>query len=386
MKQVTINKFSETIEKITLTDKQRKLVGDLLNEMSELSYKLKKEIGISKNILLLPLLLIEGESTSLIEGTRTMFEDFSFDIEEMDNIPQWETRNLISLYEKYLLSDYYLENFIFSTGTIQNMHIDFFRNDPNSKFKMTFDTTKRIKQVAPGKIMSDDSVQNFIGSTGKVEDATLMLLQPSLKKEYLDDLTETIQFKLEKEELLLDHLFISHPIFEAIHPFRDGNGRIGRLLLSLMFAKIFPRMELPLYISEALYERDEEYKEKLLKVQSSQNNDFEAWNDWNAFFIDCLISMKRKLSLRVNNIIELFKEAQKTKAFSTNIRKYIASAFFKYYKINKRITLKSVQRKYPDVSIQTIYNDFNIVLKELDIESKGGDYFAFTKLLKKLKV
>ena len=384
MKHVNIEKYSETIKKIQLTDKERKLITNLLLEMSQLNQRLENIVEISKNALLIPLLLLEGESTSLIEGTRSIFEDFSYDIEEMNNIPQWETRNLICLYEKYLLDEYYFQHFHLSLGMIQNMHIDLFKYDLNSKFKMIFDPSKRIEQVKPGKILSNDNKPNFIGCSNDINKANLILLKPSLKEEFLKDLLSTIDNQLKEDSLLIEHLIISHPIFEAIHPFVDGNGRLGRLLLNILFRKMYKGIKIPLFLSEEIYNQKEIYKEKLFNVQS--NNDSKSWSEWITFFIDILINAKNKLSYRITKIIKLIEKVNQTKAFSTEVRKNITETFFKYYKVNKNLTIKNLQRKFPHLSIQTLYKDFNLVTKILGVENIGHDYWVFNDLLKIIRL
>ena len=88
-KYTNIEKFSETIKKISLTNKQRSLMDELLFEYGQIQAELSILLpGIDFGIFSLPLLNKEGESTSLIEGTRTLMENFSYDIEEMNNIPQ----------------------------------------------------------------------------------------------------------------------------------------------------------------------------------------------------------------------------------------------------------------------------------------------------------
>ena len=379
-KYVKIGKFSETIKKIRLTNNQNKLLDDLVFEIAEANVIFKKNIDVDQRIFLMPLLLLEGESSSLIEGIRSMYEDFAHDLEEINNIPQWETRNLINLYEKYLLHDYYSNQIEFSTSTIKTMHLDLFKFDPNSKFKMVFDTSSRINHVKPGRILKDDNKPNFIGNNNDIKEANLILLKPSLKEKYINDLSKTIETLVEKKELLWKHIIISHPIFEAIHPFVDGNGRLGRLILSILFKIKYESIKLPIYISEIFNENREIYKAKLLNVQLK--NDYDAWNDWISYFIDCLIKTKRKLIYRITEIQKLWSKFENSKAMSTDIRKNLTALFFKYYKLNKNITIKKMTQKYPKVSLQTIYKDFDIVTKELDVKKESGSYFAFKGILK----
>ena len=78
----------------------------------------------------------------------------------------------------------------------------------------------------------------------------------------------------------LVRLSLIHYQFEAIHPFEDGNGRIGRLLISLLLCAegILPAPLL--YLSAYLERNRDEYMDKMLAV--SQRG---AWEDWILFFI-----------------------------------------------------------------------------------------------------
>jgi Fic family protein len=80
---------------------------------------------------------------------------------------------------------------------------------------------------------------------------------------------------------LLVQLAVSHYQFEAIHPFRDGNGRVGRLLIPLIMVAQ-ERLDGPFLYLSAYFERNRtKYVDLLLEV--SQNG---AWLPWIKFFLD----------------------------------------------------------------------------------------------------
>ena len=381
---IKIDKFSETISKFHLTERQRKLIHEILFEILNLQKEIVHTFDFNKNLFLLPILFLEGESSSLIEGTRTMIEDFAYDVKEINNIPQWTSRNLINIYEKYILDDYYFDHFEFSSDSIKQLHLELYENNPNSKFKMIFDTKEELKRVKPGQIMSNDQKPNFIGNNNNIENATLITIKPSQKKEYLDDLFSTINEKIKNDEFLIDHIILSHVIFEGIHPFNDGNGRLGRLLISWLFKKFSKHIDIPLYLSEAFSKDKEKYKKILLNVQL--NNDFSSWNKYNSYFIDRILFTKRQLQNRIKKMIILFNQiTQNKKNINTPIRKKLIEYFFKYLIINKEITIKKLKKDFPNVSIQIIYKDWNMVEKNLDIFNNDDGYYKFSKLLKILR-
>ena len=377
----TIKKYSETIKNVHLSDIQRSLINDVIFDMAKTSNVLNNLISGETNVLLLPLAMLEGESSSLIEGTRTQIEDMVYDIEEMNNIPQWETRNLLNIYTKYTLDNYYKSNTIFSVDRITNIHLELYENNKSSKFQMVHNTTKYIERIKPGTILSDDDGKwNFIGNSNDINKASLVLLKPSLKREYLDDMMKTINKKIIDKSLLIDHIAILHPVFEAIHPFNDGNGRIGRLLLTMLLNKIYNKNEFSIYLSEAFNERKDEYKEKLQNVQLAKDGDNKPWEEWITFFIDCLIKTKETSSERISKIVSLWEKYDSEKVWSTPIRKEIGTIFFKYYKINKKTTIHFLKNKFPNFTVQTIYKDWKVVTEKMGIVQTDGDYFEFTNL------
>jgi len=72
--------------------------------------------------------------------------------------------------------------------------------------------------------------------------------------------------------------FIYHYQFEAIHPFRDGNGRVGRLLLSILIEKLFKLSGQWLYMSGFFAATKEEYQDRLLAI--STNGDWSSWIEY----------------------------------------------------------------------------------------------------------
>ena len=81
-------------------------------------------------------------------------------------------------------------------------------------------------------------VQNWIGGGGRIEDAILVPAPTDHLEECLTDLERFLRPDLDSPALLALPLrmAIAHAQFEAIHPFSDGNGRVGRLLPPLMLA------------------------------------------------------------------------------------------------------------------------------------------------------
>ena len=107
----------------------------------------------------------------------------------------------------------------------------------------------------------------------------------------------------EKAPDTLVQLAIVHAEFEAIHPFLDGNGRMGRLIVPLfMFSKEL--LSSPsFYISEYLESHRDEYYDHLLAV--SRDDD---WTGWCAFFLTALTDQARAYQQKIHDLLALYDE------------------------------------------------------------------------------
>ncbi len=100
----------------------------------------------------------------------------------------------------------------------------------------------------------------------------------------------------------LVQLAIIHAEFEAIHPFLDGNGRVGRLLVPLFLVDKKLLTAPNFYISAFLEAHRDEYYERLLAV--SRDGD---WTSWCAFFLTALLEQARANEAKAKAILELYR-------------------------------------------------------------------------------
>lgn len=94
--------------------------------------------------------------------------------------------------------------------------------------------------------------------------------------------------------------FVAHYQFEAIHPFRDGNGRIGRVLLSLMISKWCNHYLPWLYLSPYFEKHRDEYVQRMFEVSSNG-----AWNEWFDFCLTGTIQQAEDAISRCEKLNEL---------------------------------------------------------------------------------
>lgn len=135
----------------------------------------------------------------------------------------------------------------------------------------------RGSEKSPGQIRT---TQNWIGGT-RPGNAYFVPPPPDLVPEALAALDTWLHHENQMPPLL--RIGLAHVQFETIHPFLDGNGRIGRLLVTLLFEH-WKLLSLPiLYLSLAFKQHREEYYRRLDLVRSEGD-----WEGWTQFFLECV--------------------------------------------------------------------------------------------------
>ena len=107
----------------------------------------------------------------------------------------------------------------------------------------------------------------------------------------------------EQSQDSLVQLAIIHAEFEAIHPFLDGNGRMGRLLVPLFMVSKGLLSHPHFYLSEYLDLHRDEYYERLMAV----SRDYD-WTGWCSFFLRALTEQARMNQEKVQAILDLYNE------------------------------------------------------------------------------
>jgi len=155
-------------------------------------------------------------------------------------------------------------------------------------------------QAAPGRFRT---IQNWIGAPGSTI-ATASYIPPP-PGEVQPCLAEWEKFLHESDLPPLVTIALAHYQFEAIHPFLDGNGRVGRLLITLF---LIERQILPaplLYLSAFFEASRRDYYGGLRGVSERG-----AWNDWVEYFLVGVARMSEDALNRAVRINELLAQWQ----------------------------------------------------------------------------
>src|SRR5690606_22314736 len=100
---------------------------------------------------------------------------------------------------------------------------------------------------------------------------------------------------------VLVQLAVMHAEFEALHPFLDGNGRMGRMLIPLYLHSCKILSSPTFYLSAYLEAQRDEYYERLLAV--SRDSD---WTGWCAFFLKAIIAQADANTRKAKAILDLY--------------------------------------------------------------------------------
>lgn len=143
--------------------------------------------------------------------------------------------------------------------------------------------------------------QNWIGRAGcTLEEATFVPPSPLILTEQLQALESYIDH--DDVDFLLQTAVI-HAQFELLHPFMDGNGRIGRILIPLFLYQKKSLSQPMFYLSEYLEAHREEYYARLKAISAEGD-----WNGWIAFFLRAIAHQARDNAKRVKAIMALYEQ------------------------------------------------------------------------------
>jgi Fic family protein len=157
-------------------------------------------------------------------------------------------------------------------------------------------TGVRGDRERPGELRD---AQNFIGTSLDIREARFVPPPHTELPRLLGDLERFLNEE-EPELPLLVRIALAHYQFEAIHPFRDGNGRIGRLLIVLLLVRegALPAPLLP--ISSYLERHRERYMNLLFAVSARG-----AWLEWIRFFLEAVAESAERAAEQVEGLLEL---------------------------------------------------------------------------------
>ncbi|MCB9425983.1 MAG: Fic family protein [Flavobacteriales bacterium] len=304
--------------------------------------------------------LKEATQSSRIEGTQTNMEEALLDKEDvsLEKRDDWdEVQNYISAMNKAIAM---LKEIPFSSRLIKETH------------KVLLQGV-RGEHKLPGEFRTS---QNWIGGAS-ISDAVFI---PPVQSSIGDLMSDLEKFTHNEEILLPDLLKIGliHYQFETIHPFLDGNGRVGRLLITLYLVDKEILKQPILYLSDFFERNKTLYYDNLMRVRT--HNDLKQWLK---FFLVGIIETAK-------NGVKTFDDILKLKAQSENAIQQLGTRANNIQKVfnyllKRPITDVNTVIEVTAVSQKTAYNIIEVLVKIGILEevtgAKRGKVYAFKKYL-----
>lgn len=248
---------------------------------------------------------IEANKSSRIEGTRTTVEEDLLDVTDInpEKRDDWEE----------------VQNYVKAT----NYGVERIKNGFPVCARLIRELHKILMQGVRGEHKTPGEFrtsQNWIG--GSMPSNAVYVPPPHT--EIAECLTDFEKF-INNEEIDTPDLIkiaILHYQFESIHPFLDGNGRIGRLLIPLYIQSKGMLDKSCLYISDYIERNKDTYYDMLTRVRT--HNDMIAWIK---FFLEAVIETSKTAKEKFRNVVELTMEMDKVivnlPVKSDNVKKVI---------------------------------------------------------------
>jgi len=269
---------------------------------------------LNPDILLAPLTTNEAVLSSRIEGTQATFEDviqeeagmYPKDISDSER----EDRKEVLNYKKALI----------------------YGAEEVKRRPLSLSLIKELQKILLMDVRGKNSLtgefrktQNWIGIPGTpINRATFIPPDPIILPEHLEH-WEAFLKKDDYPDTIIQ-LGLLHGQFEILHPFEDGNGRVGRLIMPLFLYWKGLLSQPAFYLSEYFEKNRSEYYDRLLLI--TQQND---WDGWINFFLTAVIEQAKENTYKTQKLLNLYNE-MKDKFIKATKSQYAIPALDSFFK------------------------------------------------------
>ncbi|MFA5135095.1 MAG: Fic/DOC family N-terminal domain-containing protein [Patescibacteria group bacterium] len=310
-------------------------------------------------LLIAPLSAKEATVSSKIEGTQSTASDVF--IYEASGVERKVDTAEVANYRKAIL--YAIEELSskkpFSLHLIKRLHqqlltgvrhkgaIGQFRNKQVYIAEKQSDPIEKAIYIPPIHLLLVDYMENYLNYLNTSSDRTLV------------------------------QMAVSHYQFEAVHPFEDGNGRIGRLLIPLLlFHK--SKLTLPIIYMSGYFEENRDQYISALHLVDTQG----AYDKWIAFFCRAVASQTKETIQLINRINKLHEEVmQKVGNLKSPYIYKVVDAIFKYPVFTKSRIVQETKATYLTASKLIDVLKSHGYVNELSYRDGRNKLFVFGHLL-----
>lgn len=242
--------------------------GEIVKLLSQADHALGKLDGIGSvlpnpNLFVAMYVRQEAVLSSQIEGTQSTLEDvLQFEVDDKSHDLPRDIAEVVNYVGAMNYGLQRLKTLPLSLRLIREIHAKLMEG-------------VRGQNRTPGDFRK---TQNWIGPAGA--DLTSATFVPPPVPEMKEALDKFKKFLHDESLPVLIHTGLAHAQFETIHPFLDGNGRVGRLLITLLLCQRNVLHRPLLYLSHYLKLHRAEYYDRLMAIRNDGN-----WEGWLKFFL-----------------------------------------------------------------------------------------------------
>ncbi|MCL2094746.1 Fic family protein [Candidatus Saccharibacteria bacterium] len=312
-------------------------------------------------IIAIPLSMKEAQRSSQIEGTEvTLQEVFAADDTKAENTEkEKDFREIWNYREAIVESRALLDRRPLSENVIKELHAILLNS-------------VRGRNKAPGEFRKHMVHIGSPGSTAK--EARYIPPAPNTIPMLFSNLMQYIQDDTQPDRLV--QAAVMHYQFEAIHPFSDGNGRVGRILVPVYLYEKKLTSNPNLYISEFLEMHRRDYYEALNRVDKHDD-----WDGWIVFFLRAVRAQAETLKERVDSVNNLYnKYHSRLDEFSSKYASNLLTAIFcdpifSAKRIGEAANINNTQTLY---ALLSKFQEKGILKK---VDSRKPNIYLFPELL-----
>lgn len=201
------------------------------------------------------------------------------------------------------------------------------------------------------KSLSNQVVANYPDGSQRIIFKTT---EPAMTGKEMEELLLWFNKRLEEKDLhpvLITATFVYE--FLSIHPYQDGNGRLSRLLTTLLLMR--QGYEFTQYISfeHIIEERKDDYYRVLMDGQKNRYTDQEKIDKWLLFFLDCMVTLIRRLEVKYEQYSKLTKELNERQL-----------SILEFIKERKKVQMGEIANQFSSQSRSTLKQDVSYLVDE----------------------
>ena len=303
---------------------------------------------------------VEANKSSRIEGTRTTIDEDLSDVLDINPEKRDDWQEVKNYVEAVNYGFKRINEIPISNRLIKELHAILLKN-------------VRGEHKNPGEYRKS---QNWIGGS-RPGNAVYVPPIPSKLMECLSDLEKFINNnKINTPDLI--KIAIIHYQFESIHPFLDGNGRTGRIIIPLYMMERGLINKPYFYISDYIEKNKNAYYDFLSRVRT--NNDMISWIK---FFLECVIETAKNARIKFESVVNFTNEMNevilKLPVKAENAKKVI-DVLYQELIINRKMIQQRTLLK--DTALKSVVNA--LVKEGLLVETTGfnrNQIFSFQKYI-----